>query len=141
MKTAVKIGVCALLCAAVATLAACVKARAENQFYSVTGVKLPKCETVKTTDTTGWFGDGEVTYTFTFNQANGKALEDALKSAKSWAALPMPADLEEQTYVYYHASVPRVESGYYYYGGGEYTFSVAIYDAQARTVYFSGINI
>lgn len=141
MKTAVKIGVCALLCAAVATLAACGINRPEKDFYANTGVRLPKYERVDTVDTTGWFGDGEVTYTFTFNQANGKALEDALKSAKSWAALPMTAEFEQQTYVYYHASVPRVESGYYYYGGGEYTFSVAVYDAKTRTAYFSGINI
>ena len=121
-------------------------------FKNATGVAVPECGAVSTIDTTGWFGDGELVYTFHLDEENGTVFETRVQTAAHWHSLPMSATLEELVYEHFHRVIPRVESGYYFFYDEQnkrysvpdnyfeqsysYDFVIGLYDTETLTVYY-----
>lgn len=119
------------------------------------GVDLSAGAVVRQTDTHGGFhGDGETYLELTFDETAGAALEGELAQSEHWRSLPMGGTLKstlagnEQS-----KAMTGTETGYWYFrdrhsgstdpdddsgleGRGSYNFDAAVYDAQARTLYY-----
>lgn len=87
----------------------------KDTFKRVTGVELPSDVLTTTVDTRGFFGDGELIYTFDMTEEGGRETEEQIKNARHWLPLPMTATLEELVYSRFQGNIPRVANGYYFF--------------------------
>ncbi|MDE7076928.1 MAG: hypothetical protein K2O62_06365 [Clostridia bacterium] len=121
-----------------------------STFKKNTGIAVPECGAVSTTDTTGWFGDGELIYTFCLDEDGGRTFENKVTTAKHWQSLPMTETLDRVVYEHFGGKIPRIENGYYFFydeqhkthadneveNSNSYDFVIGMYDSENRTVYY-----
>ena len=151
MKKFLKACISAVLLPLCFLFAGC-KIKPQNVFYKNTGVKLPTYEYDTVVDTTGFFGDGALIYTFKFNDENAQELLSALESAEHWSRLPMNETVDYMLYEFSDSGLPRVQTGYYFfydeqrksyspvedYIESSYSFDyiVALFDSKERVMYY-----
>ncbi len=87
----------------------------KDTFKRVTGVELPSDVQTTAVDTRGFFGDGELIYTFDMTEEDGRATEEQIKNARYWLPLPMTKTLDELVYTLFKGNIPRVTNGYYFF--------------------------
>lgn len=136
-----------------AALSGCkVAATPERIFKSASGVALPVCDAVTTVDTTGFMGDGEKMFIFSYGDEEKPELEEKFSVAENWLPLPLTDDLAHLLYEHFDCGIPRIDNGYYLFYDEQnkaytlppdyeetsysYDFVFCAYDRQSTTVYY-----
>lgn len=84
-------------------------------FKKKTGVKLPAGVKATTVDTTEFFGDGELIYTFYVSKDDADAFKTTVSTTSHWQPLPLSKEVEELVYEHFTSFSARAEDGYYFF--------------------------
>ena len=143
-------------------LTGCFSSNQRTEAEKTLGISLKEAKEISRSDDHGGFhGDGTLSICYEFPD---DSLEEILKTAPHWKALPVEEALQPALYLHIAGAelygeegdqlLPEVENGYYFfydrhsestdpYDGSEaadrysYNFSAAIYDADTNRLYYT----